>query len=259
MVWSATFLGPPPCTLRNALASAVIFTALLSASCGDTCFSGFFNPGARIAVTSGASACTLPKTNGAVSTAIIKSGSCQTCTPAARVEHVYMTLRSVQLHPSAIAEQNSPDWVEIAPQLADKPRQMDLIGGSEPEILAENAMIPAGSYSQVRLEFLPDPPTVGWHFPGVRECGATRQNCIVMGDGDVDPVHWPGDVPQLLITSQNMEGGALLVLPDTTTELRISLEPQQALYSYTSERWVAEAILMGRVTAVRQSKIQSPD
>lgn len=259
MIPSATFSCLPPCSLRNALAIAVISTALLSASCGDTCFSGFFNPGGRITVTSGASACTLPKTNGAVSTAIIKSGSCQTCTPSARVEHVYVTLRSVQLHPSAIAEQNSRDWVEIAPQLADKPRQMDLIGSSEPEVLAENAMIPAGSYRQVRLEFLPDPPTVGWHFLGVRECGATRQNCIVMGDGGVDPVHWPGDVPELLITGQNMEGGALLVLPDTTTELRISLEPQQAFYSYTGERWEAKVVLVGRVTAVRLSKIQSPD
>lgn len=241
MIRSATFSCLPPCSLRNALASAVISTALLSASCGNTCFSGFFNSGARIAVTSGASACTLPKTNGAVSTAIIKSGTCQTCTTSARLEHVYVTLRSIQLHPSAIAEQNSRDWVEIAPQLADTPRQMDLIGSSEPEILVENAMIPTGSYRQVRLEFLTDPPTVGWHFLGVRECGATRQNCIVMGDGGVESVHW------------------LLVLPDTTTEIRISLEPQQAFHSYTRERWVAEAVLAGRVTAVRQSKILSPD
>ena len=256
MIPSARFSCLLRCTLRNALVSALISAAFLSASCSDSCVSGFFNPGAQITVTSGTSACTLPKTNGAVSTAIIKSGSCQTCTPSARVEHVYVTLRSVQLRPSAIAEQNSRDWVEIAPHL---PRQMDLIGSSEPEILSENATIPAGSYRQVRLEFLPDPPPVGWHFLGVKECGATRQNCVIMGDGGVDPVHWSGDVPELLITSQNMEGGELLVLPDTTTELRISLEPRQAFYSYTSDRWVAEAVLVGRVTAVRRSKIQSPD
>lgn len=259
MIRSATFSCLPPCSLRNALASAAVSTVLLLVGCGDTCVSGFFNPGGQITVTSGASACTLPRTNGAVSTAIIKSGSCQICTPSARVEHVYLTLRGVQLHPSAIAERNSPDWVEIAPQLADEPRQMDLIGKTVPEILAQSAMIPAGSYRQVRLEFLPDPPARGGHSLGVGECGAARQNCIVMGDGGVDPVHWPGGVPELLITGQSMEGGALLVLPDTTAELRISLEPQQAFYSYTGERWEAKVALVGRVTDVRLSKIQSPD
>ena len=256
---SATFPCFPPCSPRNALSSAAISTALLLVGCGDTCFSGFFNPGGQITVTSGASVCTLPKTNGAVTTAMTKSGSCQTCTPSARVEHVYLTLRGVQLHPSAIAERNSPDWVEIAPQLAEEPRQIDLIGSSEPEILAENAAIPAGSYGQVRLEFLPDAPAVGGHSLGVGECRAVRQNCIVLGDGSTKAIHWPEEVPELLIPGKSIEGGALLVLPDTTTELRIGLEPLRVVYSYTDERLVAKVVLTGRVTAVRQPKIQSPD
>ena len=249
----------PGCSLRKALASAAIFAALLVAGCGDTCVSGFFNNSFQIDITSPASACKLTKTKGAIRTAVVRLPSCETCTPSARVEHIYVTVRSVQIHPSALADQNSPDWVEIAPQLADEPRQTDLIGSSEAEILAESTTIPVGSYRQVRLEFLSDPATDDGQVPGKRKCGATLRNCIVMGDGRVDPVRWPGDVPELLITGESMEGGALVVLPDTMMALRISLEPQQVFFSSGSEPWEARVVLVGRAGAVRQSNPESPN
>ena len=268
---SIIFLPRPRCSLRKAPSSAVMFTALFVAGCGTTCISGFFNPGGQINISTGnaAPACALPQTKGAVGTAAAKLPKCESCTPSARVEHLYVTLRGVQLHPNAIADQNSPDWVEITPQLADEPRQIDLIGSSEPEILAESTMIAAGSYGQVRLEFLADPvadvgaiaggATDGGQLPGKGACGATLRNCIVMGDGRVDPILWPGDVPEILITGENAEGGALVVLPDTMTALRIRLEPQQVFSSSDSQPWVARVVLVGHAQAVRPSKAKNPD
>jgi hypothetical protein len=241
----------PPGSLRNAFASAVIFAAFGLVGCGTTCYSGFINNGFLLNVTSPASACTLNQAKGAVHTAVVKTASCESCTAGARVEHIFVTLRGVQLHPSVIAEQNSPDWVEIAPQLAEEPRQIDLIGGSSREILAESSMIPAGSYRQVRLQFLTDSPADGERFPGEGECGAMR-NCVVMGDGHVEAVRWTSDVPELVITGQGVEGGSVVVLPDTRMEIRISLEPRQVFTSSGSEPWVAEAVLVGRAVGVRE-------
>lgn len=257
MIRCATSSKLLPCSLRNALASAAIFTALSLAGCGDTCFSGFFDGGFQINTGSPASTCPLTKAKGAVRVALVRSPSCELCTSSARVEHLYVMLRGVQLHPSAIADRNSPDWVEVAPQLADEPQQMDLIGGSEPEIVAESTTVPVGTYRQVRLEFVPDAPADGGQLLDKSECGTTLRNRIVMGDGRVDPVLWAGDVQELLITGESLEGSALVVLPDTMMALRISLEPQQVFSSSGSERCAARVVLVGRAGATRQSK--SPD
>ena len=242
----------PPGSLRNAFASAVIFAAFGLVGCGTTCYSGFINNGFVLTVASPASTCTLNQAKGAVHTAVVKTASCESCTAGARVEHIFVTLRGVQLHPSTVADHDSPDWVEIAPQLAEEPRQIDLIGGSGVEILAESSMIPAGSYRQVRLQFVGDFAAGDERAVVDNVCGATRRNCMVLGDGRVEAVRWGGEAPEVLIGGQSLEGGSVVVLPDTTMELSIRLEPRQVFSSSGKEPWVAEVVLVGRAAGVRQ-------
>ena len=244
-----------PCHLRTAAFSAAMFAGLGLTGCAETCVFVTVNGGFQIDTTKPASVCGLSQSRGAVTTSIVKSVRCEFCTSSARVEHLYVTLRGVQLHSSTIANQNSPDWLEIAPQLANNPRQMDLIGHSEPEILLESTAILSGSYRQVRLEFLPDAAKDDGHVLGKNECGAWR-NCIAMGDGSIHPVYWPRDVSELLITGESVEGGTLVVLPGTMMALRISLEPRQLFFSSKSAPWVARVVLVGRASSLRQS--QSP-
>jgi hypothetical protein len=167
------------------------------------------------------------------------------------VEHLYVTLRGIQLHAGVVAEQDSPDWIEIAPELAKAPRQLDLLGETGAEVFAESAMIPVGSYRQVRMEFVPD--FAGEDGRGDVEslCGAGRRNCVVMADGSVEMVQWNGDVPEVLVRGEGVEGGAVAVLPDMTVELRISLQPQQVFSISRSAGWVPQAVLVGRAAAVR--------
>jgi Domain of unknown function (DUF4382) len=240
-------------SLRNFLASAVLFGALWLVGCGDNCFSGILSGGFEMNTASAPSACGLTQTKAAVRTAIVQSPSCESCTSSARVEHLFVTLRGVQLHSDAIADQNSPGWVEIAPQLVDEPRQLDLIGSSETEILEDSAVIPAGTYRQVRLEFLSGPSNNDGDFLAKTECGTTLQNCVVMGDGRVDRVLWPGDVPQMVIKGESVQGGRLVVLPDTISWLRMRLEPHQVFTSSANEPWAARVVLMGRATALSQT------
>ena len=46
--------------------------------------------------------------------------------PNSAFEHVYVTIRSVQANMSAAADDNSPGWQELAPQLSPAPIQIDL-------------------------------------------------------------------------------------------------------------------------------------
>jgi hypothetical protein len=47
--------------------------------------------------------------------------------PNGAYEHVYVSVRSVQAHTSATADDNTPGWQELAPQLNKLPVQIDLI------------------------------------------------------------------------------------------------------------------------------------
>lgn len=235
-----------------------MFTAVALTSCSDSCFVGFSNNGnGGVIVKAGnpAPACSLTQVHGAMSVVALKSLLCETCTAVTRVEHVFVTLRGVQLRFGAREDATSPDWLELAPQLAKEPRQIDLMGNSMPVLLAESANVPAGSYREVRLQFFDGSPRSAEELPAVNVCGETRWNCIVMANGYVEPLRLPGDMPELLIPSQSIEGDSVAVLPDARVDLRLSLEPHQGSYISSSEGWRLQSTLVGRVMVVRQRSL----
>src|SRR5258708_18553581 len=90
---------------------------------------------------------------GTVSVSISAPPSCMA--PNGDFMHVFITIRSVQAHASATADDNSSGWVELAPQLNSKPMQIDLF--SKPDTncvlaqLGSTSTLPAGSIQQIRL------------------------------------------------------------------------------------------------------------
>src|SRR5260221_3972583 len=93
--------------------------------------------------------------------------------PNGQFTHVYVTVRSVQAHISATADDNSASWQEPAPQLATAPMPIDLI--SKPQttcILAQlgSASLPAGSYQQIRLLLVSNTPGASDVVPSATPC-----------------------------------------------------------------------------------------
>jgi len=232
-----------------------MLTAVGFAGCGNSCFVGFSNNGnGGVIVKAGnpGPTCSLSRANGTMNAVALKSSVCETCVPATRVEHVFVTLRSIQLRPIASDDTNSPDWVELAPHFANEPRHIDLMGNSVPVILVQSAIVPAGSYREVRLQFFLGSPTSAEELSTENACGETRWNCIVMADGHVEPLRLPGGVPELLIPFQSTESESLVVLPDARMDLQLSLEPRQGSYFSSTEGWKPQNLLVGRATVVRQ-------
>ena len=245
--------------LQNTCCCAAMFTVIGLIGCGNSCFVGFFNSGnGSVIVKTGNSppVCSLTQANGAMGVIMLKSPVCETCTAAARVEHVFVTLRSIQLRQSAMHDTDSADWLEIASQLANEPRQIDLIGNSTTEILVENAIVPAGGYREVRLQFFPDSPANDEKLAVENACGEKRWNCIIMADGHVEPLRLPGDVPELLITVRGLENDSFAVLPDSRMDLQLSLEPHQVAYSSSTEGWKLQSVLVGRATVIRRWPVE---
>jgi len=236
-----------------------MLTAAGLAGCGNSCFVGFSNNGnGGVIIKAGnpTPTCSLSQANGTLSVVALKSSVCESYAAAARVEHVFVTLRSIELRPRADNDANAPDWLELAPRLAKEPRQIDLMGDAMPVILVESALVPAGSYREVRLQLFAVSLTSAEELPAENACGETRWNCIVMADGHVEPLHLPGEVPELLIPSQSIEGDSVVVLPDSRMHLRLNLEPRQGYYFSSTEGLKLQNALVGRVTVVQQRSLE---
>lgn len=222
----------------------LVLSATALNACGNSCFLGFVNNGnggAIIKTGNPSSSCTLPQTTGMMSVVAVKQSVCDSCSAAARPLHTFVTLHGVQLRTNANADSNSSGWLEIAPQLAAEPRQIDLIGGSGPEILVEAATIPAGVYRQIRLLFLPD------------SSPDARHSFVVSADSQVDSLVWPALAPELLIGPESIEGGSLVLLPDAKTALWLSFESRRALYSSGAEPPRLRTFLAARASTQIQS------
>jgi hypothetical protein len=127
----------------GALAAAVA-AALTLVTCGKTTITGQVNNGMAT-----------------VNVSISDPPSC--LPPAGNFKSVFITIRSVQAHISATADDNSPGWVELAPELNAEPVQVDLLnlpanGACMLKTLGSNTSLPAGDYQQIRLLLVPDNP-----------------------------------------------------------------------------------------------------
>jgi len=81
-----------------------------------------------------------------------------TAAPTGTFIHVYVTIRSIQAHTSANADNTSSGWQELAPQLVSAPVQVDLLNlPQNGQCLLEqlgSTSLPAGDYQQIRLILL---------------------------------------------------------------------------------------------------------
>ena len=240
-------------SLRNRFRCGAIIAGIGFAGCANSCFVAVFNNGqGGVAVTAGnpPPPCSLTQPKAAINAVALKSAVCETCTGNARVEHVFVTMQSVQLRPMLV-DDASKDWLEIAPALANKARPIDLVG-SAPETLVENANVPAEPYREIRLRFCVDSgsnPECHADTP----CGETLRNCVMMADGRIEPLRWPGGTPELVIAIRTPEGDSLAVWPDSTIDLRLSLEVEQAFSLSSIQGLRLQNVLVGRATAVPRS------
>jgi hypothetical protein len=145
--------------------------------------------------------------------------------PNGQFTHVYVTVRSVQAHISATADDNSAGWQELAPQLASAPMQIDLF--SKPQttcILAQlgSASIPAGSYQQIRLLLVANTPAASGAVPSTNACAGNGFNCVVLEDTTIHELQLSSQANTgLKIPPGQIVGGPLQVTAGQSVDLNI--------------------------------------
>src|SRR5467141_1410125 len=170
--------------------------ALWLTACNNTCFTFTSDPPTgtiSIKASDPSPNCTLTKANVAVSVEANIDPECTSCSGSSRIQHIFLSIRGIEVHPSTSTEDDSPDWQELLPsELAKQPLQVDLVrsaadrGAREP--LGEMVTIPAGIYRQVRVRFVPNQPMTDDRLPEKNACGSAGFNCVVMADGRIQPI-----------------------------------------------------------------------
>jgi Domain of unknown function (DUF4382) len=210
----------------------LITLAFFSSGCGDTCFLFVSNPPQGtigIAVSNPGSGCVAPKPHGAIQVTARVAPVCEAYSDSNQVRRVFVTLRGIDLRSKANATDELPIWQELMPPLEKWPVQIDLMqtssNGSARVTFGESFTIPAGSYDLVRLRLAPNEADAGDPPAKQNPCAIAGWNCVVMGDGRIQPLLLESSTPDLVIPLEESTSGSIIVAPDSDNELLIDLSP----------------------------------
>jgi hypothetical protein len=244
--------------LRKFLLLVAPSLGFLFFGCNDSCFTFTSNPPTgTINVKAGdpKPTCMLTKANGAVRVVTHTVSLCDSCLPSARIAHVFVSLRGIEVHPSATADDAAADWQELMRQESGQPARFDLVsaaGGARLR-LGELVAIPADAYRQVRMRFAPDQRKSDDSGRAPDACRGMGLNCVVLDDGRTYPLLFDGGAPELRIASASLVDGSLLIPPDSNSNLVIEINIAWALSSTEGEGRRFLPVLVGRASVERPS------
>jgi len=165
---------------------------VIPVGCGNTCFAGFFNSNdnsnsSTVLVGGVSPSCSLPRPTIAVKAAARLVHACTGCSASRQVTHLHLLLSGLELHPAAVADENSPEWQELAPDWALHPQWVDLVEDPASNDAALSpivtSQIPAGTYYQLRLH-LAQPSSQRVEQPHAEShCSSVEASCVVTADG----------------------------------------------------------------------------
>lgn len=211
---------------------AFLFLCAPFVGCDHYCVSFFSNQSAGTVSVNNPTCSLDTKTNGMVRVRWSTAPANGATSGSIGVQHIFISVRGVEVRPSPVGDEGPSDWLELAPSLAKQPMEIDLMAdkeGSSSSILVGESAIPSAGYSEVRLLLVPDQPATGGPPFENSACAGAGFNCVVTADGNVHPVALPRGESQILIPSTRIPGGMFYVLAGTTTNLDLDLSPDSSV------------------------------
>jgi hypothetical protein len=220
------------------------------AGCNNTCFVGVINPpNNSLTVSTGnpPPVCSLARPMAAVKAVAHLARTCTDCSNSRHVTRVHLLLSGMELHPGAVAEDNSPEWQELAPDWARQPKEVDLRGDPTSSDLSPplnvTGQIAAGSYYQLRLRLAQSSSQHAEQLHGESHCSSVEESCIVTTDGSVHPLQTPDGQPYLRVEAMS----PIDLRTDQPNRLRIELRLEWVLQIPSNGVLGVTPLLRGRV------------
>lgn len=226
--------------LRCGKACATVLLCFSFTSCGigdNSCVTFVWNPGGIDSPDN--PSCPFTQGNGMVNVQIDSSFASAPGPSSPNLRHVYVTLTGIEARASDVLGQDGsvPEWQQLAPRLAEKPQQVDLLendGDSCSAHSISSSEIPAGVYAEIRLRIAADdgprsdaPREVG--NAETNACAGVGRNCVVTARGEIRSLILDGADPDLIVGPKQKEGELFRVLPDQVSRLSIQFNPYSSL------------------------------
>jgi hypothetical protein len=233
---------------------AVLLLCLALSSCGNSCYSGFWNGNGSGAAVSNTS-CPLAPATGNVSVQISgtsassgasTSSAALASVPSSRdIQHIYITLRGVDAHASSAAGDAASGWQQLVPALASHPAQVDLLAMNSnsrlpvssssaiaPSAFSANvsATVPTDEYRQLRARLVALQQTPDEVTPERNVCGSVGWNCVVFADGSMRPLEFGSGAAEIKITPARGDENLFRVLPGESVYLSIEFDPKSSAF-----------------------------
>ena len=226
---------------------SIVLLSLGLNACDNACVLVVSNPGGSIGTVSGnGPSCSLSTTSGTASVRIVAHAPAAgdeasritgqvlvAGDEASRIQHVFLTLRGIEANASAVADDESPDWQELAPKLAARPVQVDLLAAGGESCAAggfESAAVRADAYRQIRLRLTPNETDSTEPLLEQNSCGSAGFNCIVTSDGDIRPLVLARNALQIQVTPEHIAGGFFRIFSEASVNLEIEFDPKASQF-----------------------------
>lgn len=207
---------------------ALPLTCALAGCGGSWCVVGVFNPSGT---TTTNPTCPGSNSTGTVAVTFHSSFAASESAPL-RTPHLFVTLRGIDALGAPTPGDDTPRWQELAPQLIDRPVQVDLTAPAARSCESGplgSAVVPAGVYRQLLLHLVSNPPVAATAPPlDTSACGANVFSCFIPPDGTAEPLAWD-DPADVVISSDRLVDGQIRVLPETGVHVSIALDPRSSL------------------------------
>jgi hypothetical protein len=207
---------------------------IIPVGCGNTCFAGFFNSNnnsnsSTVIVGFVSPSCSLARPTIAVKAAAHLVHACTGCSPSRQVTHLHLLLSGLELHPAAVADENSPEWQELAPDWALHPQWVDLVedpASNDPTLAPiVTGQVSAGTYYQLRLRLAQPSSQRVELLHAESHCSSVEKSCVVTADGSFHSLQTLEGHPYLSVE----ETFPIDLRGDQPNLLRIEFRPEWAL------------------------------
>ena len=247
-------------TFRVMLSLLCVLLLSIVAGCNNSCFVGVINPpnnSLTVFINNPPPACSLAQPKAAVKVVAHLAKACSFCSASRQVTHVHLLLSGMELHPGAVADDDSSEWQELAPDWARQPQWVDLgeqltsTGVAIP--LNEAEQISAGTYYKLRLRLAHPPLQHSELLRAAARCSSFDSSCIVMADGSFYQLQTLDGQPYLRVEAIS----PIALRTNQTNRLRIELRPEWALQIPSSGVLDLVPLLRGQVFMETSSTVGS--
>ncbi|MHB1702026.1 MAG: DUF4382 domain-containing protein [Acidobacteriaceae bacterium] len=234
---SSSFFAPP---FRQIFFLLVLFAAAVVAVIASGCGGG-----------GSASTTTTPTTMASASVMLSDPATCQA--PNGPFEHVYVTVTDVKASVNSAAGANDPSFVDLTPNLAANPMQIDLLGQANNQCflatLGATTQLQPGNYQQIRIFLADNSTTVANNV-----CNGSA-NCVVLNNNSIHPLLLSSESKTgIKISSGQIGNGGFNIASGQTKDLDIDFNTCVSIVQEGNGQYRLKPVLhAGEVTTTSSS------